>query len=125
MLDFVSIGHKQNIAEFKGTFNIDKCVAAFSEHMELEQAKAFAEISAGMVKELRIRVDTTSHLVVGYTQIDTTAERTCRFENIKINPALNDSLFTFLSLPEEQFTDKTKTVKLSREESQALLGAPQ
>lgn len=122
--DFVSTGQKQNIAEFKGTINVDKLVNSLSKSMDLEKAKAFAQINASMVKEIHLQVDTKRNLVVAYTQIDSMAKRACRFQEIKINSVLKDSLFTFQSLPEEQFSDITKTVKLSRERSQKLLNDP-
>ncbi len=119
--DFVTASRKQDVAEFKGTFNVEKFAATLAKTMTPEGAKAFAEISGSMVKELRIRVDTKRHLVVGYTQIDILAERTCSFENIKINQGINDEVFTFQSLPEEEFRDITETVRKSRELSQQLL----
>jgi len=119
--DFVSVGQKEDVIEFKGTFNIDKCTAMLRKTMAPEQAKSFAQISGSMVKELRIRVDAKRLLVVGYTKIDTLAKRTCDFENIKIDKGIHDKVFAFQSVPGEQFRDITDFVRKSRERSEQVL----
>jgi hypothetical protein len=119
--DFVFVGRKQDVAEFEGTFNTDKCAAILAKTMTPERAKSFAQLTARMVKGLRIRVDTKRSLVVGYTQVDTLAERTCSFENIRIDKGIKDEVFAFHSLPGEQFRDITEFVRKSRERSKKLL----
>ncbi|MBL7114538.1 MAG: hypothetical protein ISS35_02130 [Kiritimatiellae bacterium] len=119
--DFVSVGTKGGVTEFKGSFNIEKCAALLVKTMPPEQAKSFAKLTGTMLKELRIRVDTKRHLVVGYTQTDLLAERTCSFDDIIINDELDDGVFKFHSLPDEEFRDITDFVKKSRERAQKRL----
>lgn len=118
--DFTKVNSKKNITEYKGTINVRKLASEFSKTMGKEQAKAFATIQANMIKELRIKVETKRHLVVGFTQVDA-YERTCKFQNIKINPKLDDSIFEFSELPNEKFSDITNRVKQSRAMSQKML----
>lgn len=118
--DYVKASRKQDIAEYKGTFNADKYTAALSRTMPREQAKAVAWLAGRTAGEIRLRVDTKTNLVIGYTQTDTVADRTCRFNNIKLNPALHAKDFDFRALPGEHFDDITDLIKTSRARSRTL-----
>lgn len=116
--DFKLIKRNDNIFIFSGMLNRDRLIAAYPISIPKEAAKSLVEMDAKFEKSFNIEFDTKSDLIVGYYGEYNSAlnivKRICRFEDIQINRKIDDSVFSFTSLPNEKYVDITDLVRNSR-----------